>query len=264
MGTRSMLRKHRSRILRIVGMLAGAFVLLSMSALLLADTSFGRAAIAKMFASYASNAQRGTITIDSLDDVGFDRWLFRGYRVLDTEGREVLHVGELEARWDVDDLITDGQMRFRPAWFRNATIRLLPRKEGGQISVIHALEVPDGRFWVPIHMDDMRIIDNTIHVDLPGKPAVSLTKVHGLATLHMGNTFKWRLDEYRGHLDVPVVQADFSDMSGRLRSDNPAPLRAKLVLDLKIAEPQAKMTYRVPSIDGKKGEPHLDLDLPQM
>lgn len=259
-----MKRKHRITILRTIGIVAGVFVLLSLSALLLADTSFGRAAIVKMFTSYSSNAQRGTIEIDSLDDVGFDRWLFRGYRVLDTDGREVLHVAELEAKWDVDDLVTEGQIRFRPAWFRNATIRLVPRKEGGQISLIHALEVPKGKWWIPIHMDDVRIIDNTIHVDLPGKPAVSMTEVHGLATLHMGNTFKWRMDEYRGRLDVPVVETDFSEMSGRLRSDNPAPLRAELALDLKIAKPQAKMTYRVPSIDGKQGKPYLDLDLPQL
>lgn len=208
--------------------------------------------------------QRGTIQVGELADVGFERWLFRDYRVLDQAGREVLLVPEMEANWDASALLTEGKLVFRRAWFRNARIQLLKDEEGGQISLASALEVPKGKLWIPIEMKDVRLENNVFQLDLPGKPAMKLTNVHGLADLHMAEEFRWRMDRLKGTIESSVIDIGFRNMRGRLKTDNPRPLLVDLDIDVAIAEPHIRIEYHLPSVDGKSGKPRLDFDLPNL
>lgn len=253
------------RALHVLGsaiglLLLGAIVLLAMI-VVHAPTALGREAIRQYYVTSASAQYRGTVEVDAIEEVSFDRWVMRGYRVIAPNGEHVLHTPEMVARWDVGALL-DGEMRYRPAWFENSTIRITPGP-GGQVNLAYALEVPDGRFFIPTRFDDVRVENNTIHVDLPGKPAVTMREVYGLTTLELYRTFRWRMDGYRGTAELPLgIETGFSEMNGRLRTDHAHPLIIRMVIDLPIAEPGVRMDYHAPGVVGEQGEPYFELDLP--
>lgn len=224
-------------------------------------TSAGRAWLAQTMASSASSDSRGTVQVDAIEEVSFDRLVLKGYRVIAPDGETVIHVNRLSGDPVVSDLF-NGQIHLVDARFESATIRLTPGPQG-QVNLVYASEVPDERSGMTVIIEDIELVNNQIFVDLPGKPSMQLSEISGLAHLEIGHHFLWRLDNTQGRVDLPIVgDTKFTDMHGRLKSDHAHPLIVEMAVDLSLAEPVANLDYYVPSIAGEKGEPHFDLDLP--
>ena len=251
--------------MKIAGWIAGGLVALVLTAglslMFHLPTALGRRALADTMAGMASSESRGTLTIEAIDEVGFDRLVMRGYRIRAPSGELVIETDRIEGDPVVSDLFA-GRIHLIDARFVGATVRLTPGP-GGQIDLIWASEVPDDRSETPVIIEDIELVDNTLIVDLPGKPRMRMTGVSGLAHLEVGHHYLWRLDRTSGTADLPILGATpFSNLHGRLKSDHAHPLLVEMAVDVSIAEPVATLDYFVPAIAGQDGEPSLDLDLP--
>jgi hypothetical protein len=233
---------------------------LGVSVVLHAQTSIGHAAAEHFMEWTGSEASRGTVRIGRVRSIPPGDLSLLDYRVIAPNGEVVIASDEIGGRFDPSGLL-DGQVRFRPSWFVRSRIRLTPGPRG-QINLVHASEVPEDRTTMPLVFQDIRLIDNTIYLALPGKPAVTMRHVYGLADVHIGHFWQWRMDNNRGEVDLrPFAHPGFRQMSGRVRSDHAHPLVVRLVLDLEVAEPVLAMDYYVPRMAGEEGSPHFDLDL---
>jgi hypothetical protein len=224
-----------------------------------ADTELGRAAAKDVIESMGSNTSRGTVRIARVRSLPPGRFSMLGYRMIAPNGETVIQAEEIAGTFDWTGLF-EGQIRFRPSTFVRARIRLTPGPRG-QINLVHASEVPDDVSAMPLVFQDIQLVDNTILVALPGKPPITMTHVGGRADLHIGHFWHWSLTANRGHIDLPIVDAGFRNMNGRLRSDHAHPLFVNVVVDTAIIEPAITLDYYVPALAGREGEPHLDLDL---
>lgn len=253
----------RRRIGRVL--FAGALALLSIPACLLSlvlhtNTNIGRRAAEHAFEWIGSETSRGTVRIGRVRSLPPDRLSLLDYSVTATDGEVVIRADEIGGWLDPSGFL-DGQVRFDPSWFVRTHIRLTPGPRG-QVNLVHASEVPEGVTAMPVVYSNIRLIDNTIFIDLPGKPAVTMRHVYGFSDLHVGHFWQWRLDGNRGEVDLrPFTHPGFREMRGRLRSDHAHPLVVRLVLDLEVAEPVLALDYYVPELTGAEGEPHFDLDL---
>ncbi len=245
----------------IAGVVLGLLLLAGLAAAFVAHTSTGRAWLADTMASNASAESRGTVTIDSIEEVGFDRLVIAGYRLVAPNGETVIEVERMSGDPVVSELLT-GKLRLLDGRFERATIHLTSGP-GGQVNLVYASEVPDDRAATPLIFEDIELVQNRIVVDLPGKPKMNLTEISGLAHLEIGHRFLWRLDQTKGKVDLPIIgDRPFYKMHGRLKSDHAHPLLVEMAVDLSIAEPVANLDYHVPAIGGQEGEAYFDLDLP--
>ena len=242
-----------------------AVALLAMVALVASLVAHAELAVAHRAAEHAfewtgSQASRGTVRIGRVASLPPGRMSLRDYRIVAPDGETVIATDEIAGMFDPAGLL-EGEIRFRPSWFVRSRIRLT-EGPGGQINLVYASEVPDERFTIPLVFDDIRLIDNTIELDLPGKPGLTMRNVNGLADLHIGHTWRWRLDGNSGEVDLrPFVHPGFREMNGRVTSDHGHPLVVRLVLDLEIVEPGLALDYYVPALAGEEGEPYFDLDI---
>ena len=248
-------------LLWVLGGVGALLVVLALSVMLHLPTENGRRALADLMGAQASAESRGTLTVEAIDEVGFDRLVMRGYRITAPNGEKVIDAERIVGDPVVMDLFS-GRIHLVDARFERATVWLTPGP-GGQINLVWASEVPDDRNETPVIIEGIRLVDNTIVVDLPGKPRMRMTGISGLAHLEVGHHYLWRLDRTSGTAHLPVVGATpFTNMHGRLKSDHAHPLLVEMAVDLSIAEPVANLDYHVPAIAGEDGEPSLDLDLP--
>lgn len=254
-----------ARILRVavvaIGVALLALVTLVASALAHAETEIGLLAAEHFVEWSGSRTSRGTVLVGRVRSLPPGRLSLLDYRIVAPNGEVVIRADEVAGMPEWRGLL-DGQVRFRPSWFVRARIRLTPGP-GGQINLVHASEVPEGVFTVPLVFEDIRLIDNEIFVDLPGKPPVTMRRVHGLADLYVGHFWQWRMDRNRGEVDasIPLVEPGFRQMSGRLRSDDPHPLVVRMIVNAGPIETALSLDYHVPALAGEKGEPYFELDL---
>lgn len=245
-------------------MLTVSIALLTIGALVVSvlahlETGVGLAAAEHLIEWSGSASSRGTVRVGRVRSLPPGRLSLLEYRIIAPDGEVVIAAEEIAGMPEWRGVL-DGQMRFRPSWFVRTNIRLT-EGPGGQVNLVHASEVPEGVFTVPLVFQDIRLIDNTILVDLPGKPAVTMRHVDGLADLYIGHFWQWRMDDNRGEVDLPIVEPGFREMSGRLRSDHAHPLVVRMVVDAEIAEAGVSMDYYVPALAGEEGEPYFELDL---
>ncbi|MCZ7677902.1 MAG: hypothetical protein M5U28_03620 [Sandaracinaceae bacterium] len=224
-----------------------------------ANTAVGLAAAEHLVEWSGSETSRGTVRVGRVRSVPPRQLSLLDYRIIAPDGEVVIASDEIAGVPDWSGVL-DGQVRFRPSRFVRARIRLTPGPDG-QVNLVHASEVPDERFTIPLVFEDIRLIDNTIHVSLPGKPAVTMRRVHGRADLHIGHLWEWRLRDNRGEIDLPIVEPGFRRMNGRLKSDSAHPLVVRMEVDAGPIETSLSLDYHVPALAGEEGEPYLDLDL---
>lgn len=257
MGTRSGRVARRVAVGLGVALLALAALLASLA--LHANTSVGLAAAEHLVEWSGSETSRGTVRVGRVRSVPPRHLSLLDYRIIAPNGEVVIACEEIAGVPDWSGAL-DGQVRFRPSRFVRARIRLTPGPDG-QVNLVHASEVPDERFTIPLVFRDIRLVDNTIHVSLPGKPAVTMRRVEGRADLHIGHLWEWRLRDNRGEIDLPIVEPGFRRMNGRLKSDSAHPLVVRMVVDAGPIETSLSLDYHVPALAGEEGEPYFDLDL---
>jgi hypothetical protein len=257
----------RSRKLRALGwvlLALFAFVAAVPWAIAFAQTQVARNAMRPMLEDFASSRLRGTVTIEELVSVPPGSFMVRGLAVHAWSGRRVVWFPEVRCDEVRVGRLLRGELRLEPCEIPDAVLRLEegPRQ---QVELVHACEVPDDRWVLPIVLGGIRVTNHTIHIDLPGKPSVEMSSVDGGARLTLGHEFEYRLENQRGDIEVlgGLDVADFSQLRGRLRSDHLRPLRVLGRLDVAIAEPEFRMTYYVPAVGGRRGEARMDLDWPE-
>ncbi len=243
----------------MIGVCVLSIAALAVSLVAHLETGVGHAAAEHLIEWSGSRTSRGTVRVGRVRSLPPGRLSLLDYRIIAPDGEVVIASDEIAGMPEYRGVL-DGQVRFRPSWFVRTKIRLTPGP-GGQVNLVYASEVPEGTFTIPLVFEDIRLIDNTIFVDLPGKPAVTMRHVDGLADLHIGHYWRWRLDDNHGEVDLPIVEPGFRHMSGRLTSDHAHPLVVRMVVDAEIAEASLTLDYYVPALAGERGEPHFDLDL---
>jgi hypothetical protein len=248
------------KIAAVAGVSLLALAALALSLMAHLETDVGLRAAEHAIEWQASHASRGEVRIGRVRSLPPGRLSLLDYRITAPNGEVVIAADEIAGMLEPRGLL-DGQIRFRPSWFVRSKIRLTPGP-GGQINLVYASEVPEERSSMPLVFEDIRLIDNEIFVGLPGKPAVTMRKVYGLADLHIGHFWQWRLSNNRGEVDLrPFTHPGFREMNGRVRSDHAHPLVVTMVLDIEIAEPDVTLDYYVPALAGAEGEPYFELNL---
>lgn len=255
-------RARARRALSVVLVAALATLALLASALVHLATPLGREAARDLLVALLSRSIRGTAHVGEITTLDLDRIDLTDFRVDGPDGETVIATARMGGELGWSELLDTGTIEIAPSYFDRAEIWLRASGPDGQVGLVHAMEVPDDRWTIPVALRDIRLIDNVIHIDLPGKPGVTLRGVHGLADLRVDHEFVWRMDRNRGYADIPLFELGFRHMSGRLRSDHAHPLRVQMLLDLELAEPGARFDYRVPALAGERGEPYFDLDVP--
>jgi hypothetical protein len=259
--------RARARHGLAIGLAALAFLVLALlaisaSAIVHLATPLGREAARDGFVAYLSSRIRGTAHVDEMTHLDFDGMEVRNFWVTAPNGERVIQVDRMAGRFDFGEVFKTGYIQMIDSVFDVGTVRIT-EGPGGQVNLVHAMEVPDDRWVIPVQLRDIRLIDQTMIVSLPGKPAVTMREVHGLADLHVGHRFLWRMDQNRGWVDLPLgIEGGFRHMSGRLQSDNVRPLIVQMLLDLELAEPGARLDYTVPALAGREGEPYFELSAP--
>jgi hypothetical protein len=252
-------RRHIAGALAFVAISLAA---LSVSALVHLATPLGRRAARDGFVAFLSSRIRGTVEVGELTNLEFDRVDLTDFRAYAPNGEMVIRTERMggHVRWG--ELFSRGTIEIAPSYFDRAEIWLRPHGPQGQVSLVYAMEVPDGVATIPLELNDIELVDNILHAELPGAPPVVMRNVDGLADLHIGHQFTWRLDENRGYADLEPIHAGFRHMSGRLTSDNARPLVVQMMVDVEAAEPGARLAYEVPALAGRDGQPHMSLQFP--
>lgn len=249
------------RFLIGVGGLLGFCLALFVSFLVHCSTDLTKEAVRDVAETMASASSRGTLSIARVREFGLERIVLEGYVMTAPSGQVVIDSPILSGTPVVGALF-EGELRMRDCRFEDTAIRLT-EGPGGQIDLVWASEVPDDRSAMLVVLDEIQLVNNTLVVDLPGKPRLRMTQVGGLAYLEIGHQFSWLMDRVHGQVDLPVLgERTFEDMSGRLKSDHAHPLIVDMVVDVAVAEPHVHLDYQVPAIAGGEGDPHFDLDLP--
>ena len=249
------------RVLAGVGLVLLAIAALTASAIVHLATDLGREAARDGMVAFLSSRIRGTVHVGEITHLDFERLAMTDFRIDAPDGETVITTDRMAGLFRWGELFDTGTMQLAPTYFDRAEIWLTPGP-GGQVNLVHAMEVPDGRWMPPFEMNDIQLIDNILHIELPGKPPVTMRAVNGLADLHVGHQFLWRMDQNRGYTDLSPLEVGFRHMSGRLQSDHAHPLVVQMVLDAEIAEPGARFDYHVPALGGGEGRPYFDLDVP--
>lgn len=249
------------RILAGTGLLLLSLIALAGSALLHLATPLGREAARDAMEAHLSSRIRGTVYVGELTHLDLATMAMKDFRIYTPDGELVIRAERMGGMFDWSELFEHRVVQLAPCYFDRAEVWLTPRGPQGQVSLVDAMEVPDGTWMIPLELNDIELIDSVMHVSLPGKPPVTMRDVDGLADLHVGHRFTWRMDESRGHADLGPIEAGFRHMRGRLTSDNAHPLIVAMLLDAEIAEPGARLDYHVPALAGEQGEPHFGIDL---
>ena len=257
--TRARRVARRSGAIALVALFAA--IALGASAILHLASPLGREAARDAFANFTSSRIRGTMRIGEITRLDFDRLDLVDFEIVAPNGETVIRTARMGGEFRWSELFSRGTIELAPSYFDRSEIWLTPRGAQGQVNLVYAMEVPDGEWNVPLELNDIELIDNILHIELPGKPAVTMRDVHGVADLHVGHEFVWRLDENRGYADLSPIEAGFRHMRGRLRSDHAHPLVVRMILDVEIAEPGVRFDYEVPALAGREGEPYFELDL---
>ena len=245
----------------VAGMMLLAVGLLVASSWAHCDTQLGRNAAKDAIEGFASASSRGTLHVGAVDEIGVDRIVLRDYALDAPNGQRVTETKRIVGNPDLRAL-WDGEIRIADCRFEEGTVWLTPGP-GGQINLVYASEVPDDRSAMPVILDGIRLVDNTLIVDLPGKPRLRMTGIQGLAHLEVAHQYLWRLDQTSGSADLPIVGATpFHGMHGRLKSDHAHPLIVEMAVDVRLAEPVVNLDYHVPAIGGEEGEPDFEMKFP--
>lgn len=259
-----MARPRRGSWPRAIGrwLLRGATALFVVVTLLVAfaDTQIGREQARRFFEWAGSSTSRGEVRIGEVVELPPGPLVLRDYQTIAPDGERVLRAEQMSGHFDPTGLL-EGQVRFRRSRFVGTEIHLTPGPRG-QVNLIYASEVPEDRFTVPLVWEDIELEDNSILVDLPGKPPLAMRDVHGRAHLHIGHRWTWTMHDNHGFIDVPLLEVGFSSMNGRLTSDDPYPLIARTEIDLGVATPRISMDYFAPALAGLEGRPHFAVGFP--
>jgi hypothetical protein len=243
-----------------VGVLVVVIVASSASAFVHLATPLGREAARDTFVDWMSSRIRGRVEVGSFERMDPHMFVMTDFRVIAPDGEVVISTPRQSGDPEWGDLFTEGVFRMAPCTMERSTIRLT-RGPDDQVNLVYAMEVPDDRWTLPVEMNQIRLVDQVMIVDLPGKPAITMRDVHGIADMHVGHVFEWRLFQNRGYVDLSPIHAGYRHMRGRLRSDHRMPLRVRMLVDLELAEPGIRLDYTAPRAIGRRGEPHFGVDL---
>lgn len=242
--------------MRIAAWIALAVVALGSSAALhYFHHDTGGAAARALMLGYSNAVLKGRMQVDDITRVDHDRLVVRGYRLYAPNGDLVVRAPEIELDPDWSAFLR-GEIAYERGVYRNAEIWI---RDGhrGMPTIATASELGDDVTAFPIVMRNLRLVDNVIHIDLPGKPAIDILDVQGLAHQRLGRTYTWELVDTRGLVDAPGPNYQARGIHGRLTSDTHVPILLDMRVDLAIAEPRLRITYTIPP---RSEEPHLSMD----
>ena len=221
----------------------------------------GRAAAADLAEGLLNSRIRGVAHIGAITRLDFDGVEMRDLSVVSPAGERVISADRMTAEFAFIESLRRGAIVLTPCELEGGEMRVT-RGPRDQIALVSAMEVPSDRFAIPIELDDIRLLRQTMIFGLPGVPGeLEMSEVYGLVDMTLGHTFEARMDQVHGYVNFPIVHVGFERLSGRLRSDDLRPLVIRMVLDLEVAQPSLEMTYTAPGALGREGGGNLGLEL---
>ena len=242
--------------MRIVAfVVAGMLALFGSAALHYFHHDTGRAAARGLMLGYSNAVLKGRMQVGEITRVDHDRLVIRGYRLYAPNGDLVVRAPEIELDPDWSAFF-EGELRYERGIYRNAEIWIREGR-GGMPPIATASELRDDATAFPIVMRNLRLVDNVIHIDLPGKPSIDIRNVQGRAHQRLDHTYTWELVDTRGLVDAPGPNYAARGIHGRLKSDTPVPILLDMEVDLPLVDPRLRITYTIPP---RSDEPHLSMD----
>lgn len=222
-------------------------------------TPLGRAAVAEGAGALLSSRIRGTAHIGTVSRLDFSGIEMRDVVITADGGERVIAARRWEAGFAYATSFSRGAVVLAPSRLEGGSMRITAGP-GDRVELVHAMEVPDERFMLPVEVRDIELSDLAIVFALPGVPGeVEMRDVSGLIDMQLGHRFHCRMDRMRGYVNVPIVHVGFSRLGGRLSSDLATPLVVRMVLDLEVAEPSMEVRYRLTR--GESAHGHMDIVL---
>jgi hypothetical protein len=261
MAAKSRNEKRRGAGCAVLGaVLVASAIALAASVLLHLETKVGLRGVGDFMGWFVSNTSRGQASFGEVVSLPPGQLVLRDVTIRTAEGRTVLEMEQMSGylAWGA---LLGGVARIEDGRVEGIVVQI-DEGPSGQVAFIHAIEVPEDRFALPVELEDLEMTRSVAHVDLPGKPAITMRQIAGVNDIEVGHRFHARVDRMSGDVDLPVIDIAVSKINGRMQSDHRLPLVFRGEVDLEIVEPGFSVEYRAPGVVGEEGDPHLDLDFP--
>lgn len=254
--------RHRGRrVLEALAWTAVALALLTASALVHLASRVGRAACADALAVLLTSRVLGASHIGAVTRLDFDGIEMRDVLVTAPDGEPVASMDRVSGDFAFGESLSRRAFVLTGCEMDGGEVRIT-RGPTDQINLIRALEVPDDRWTLPVEMRDIRLLDLTTLMSLPGLPGeMDVADVYGLADLTIGHVFSLRLDRVHGYASFPIADVGFDSLNGRLRGHDLQPLVLRMILDLEVADPAMEVRYLAPRAIGRDGEGHARIEI---
>ena len=250
-----------ARALHVLGWIALGSLALTLAAFLHLATPLGRAAATDLSESIMNSRIRGVSHIGAITRLDFDGVEMVDLTVTAPDGEQVISADRMTAEFAFIESVRRGAVVLTPCDLEGGTM-VVSRGPEDQINLVHTLEVPDDRWMIPVQIQDIRLLHQTMVFHLPPIPvSVEMSDVYGLVDMELGHQFSARMDGVRGYVNVPVVHIGFMDLSGRILSDDARPLVVRMRLELEVADPSMRITYAAPSAVGRAGGGGMGIEL---
>ncbi len=254
-------RSAGRRLLGVLGWIALVALAMTVSAFVHLATPAGRAAATDMGSAIMNTRIRGTSRIGSITRLDFDGVEMVDLSVTAPNGEVVITADRMTAEFAFLESWRRGAIVLTPCYLEGGTMSVT-RGPADQINLVFTMEVPDDRFMIPVEIRDIHLLHQTMEFHLPPIPlTVEMANVYGLVDMQLGHTFAARMDQVHGYVNFPVLHIGFSDLSGRIQSDDPRPLVIRMHLNLDVADPSMRIAYSAPGAIGRDGGGSLGIQL---
>jgi hypothetical protein len=249
------------RSLSALGSAAFVGLVIALSAMLHLHTQIGLAAARDMAEAAMTSRIRGTAHIGSITHLGLDGIEMHDFTVTAPDGAQVISADRLSAQVALGASLRRGQVIVTPCEMEGGTM-LVSRGPDDQIDLVYAMEVPDDRWMIPILIRDIRLLHQRMVFELPPIPfSIEMDAVYGLVDMQLGHEFVARMDQVHGYVNIPIVHIGFSELNGRIASDDPRPLIVRMRVDLDVADPSIRIDYHAPGAVGRPGGAGMGIEL---
>lgn len=255
-----MVSSRLARARSLVGWTVVASLALTASALAHLSTGLGRAAAADLTEQAIDARIGGSVRIGAMTRLGLRGAELRDVRVLGPSGEPVLWADRMTVELALGASLTRGALVLGPCEIDGGEMRFT-RGHHDQLALVDALEVRGDRATFPVELRHVRIHHQTIRIDLPGLPAITMRDVGGVLDVWIAHRFVAEMHRLAGHVSFPIVDVGFDRLSGHIRGRSAHPMVVSMVLDLEIADPSMTFRYTAPHVVGHEGDARASIEL---
>jgi hypothetical protein len=186
-----------------------ATVVLVASGLFHAQTRLGREVTVLLLEEALDELLAGRIAIDHFESLRLRRVVARGVEIYDPQGRLVIRASRVEARVDVQALLT-GRIRVAYARLDRGDVRLYLTEGGDGVSLVEAFALadppdPDAPAGDPVEVvvDGITLRDVRVSGDVPGFAGLHAEELDVLGRMTIDDSFAVQVFEGEGWLTGP-------------------------------------------------------------